>query len=90
LDFLYTGGPPQWDIDVDTDRGRLSLSKGGGEMRVDGKGVPSLHGSEYPGLYAHFAGLVRGRSIDVDVSPLQLVADAFLCGKRKEVEPFVE
>lgn len=90
LDFLYTGGPPQWDIDVDTDGGRLSLSKGGGEMRLDGKGVPSLHGSEYPGLYAHFAGLVRGRSIDVDVSPLQLVADAFLCGKRKEVEPFVE
>jgi len=90
LDFLYTGGPPQWDIDVDTDGGRLSLSKGGGEMRVEGKGVSVLHGSEYPGLYAHFAGLVRGRAIDVDVSPLQLVADAFLCGKRKEVEPFVE
>lgn len=90
LDFLHTGGPPQWDIDVDTDGGRLSLSKGGGEMRLDGKVVPSLHGGEYPGLYAHFAGIVRGRSIDVDVSPLQLVADAFLCGRRKEVEPFVE
>jgi D-galactose 1-dehydrogenase len=55
-----------------------------------GKGVPELRGSEYPDLYAHFAGIVRGRSIDVDVSPLQLVADAFLCGQRKEVEPFVE
>jgi D-galactose 1-dehydrogenase len=90
LDFLHTGGPPQWDIDVETDAGRLSLSKGGGEMRLDGKAVPELHGSEYPGLYAHFAGIVRGRSIDADVSPLQLVADAFLCGQRKEVEPFVE
>ncbi len=90
LDFLHTGGPPQWDIDVDTDAGRLSLSKGGGEMRLDGKEVPALHGGEYPGLYVHFAGLVRGRSIDVDVSPLQLVADAFLCGQREEVEPFVE
>jgi D-galactose 1-dehydrogenase len=90
LDFLYTGGPPQWDIDVDTDARRLSLSKGGGEMRLDGEAVPALRGSEYPDLYAHFAGLVRERSIDVDVSPLQLVADAFLCGQRKEVEPFVE
>jgi D-galactose 1-dehydrogenase len=90
LDFLYTGGPPQWDIDVDTDAGRLSLSKGGGEMRLDGGQVVGLSGQEYPGLYAHFAGLVRGRSSDVDVSPLQLVADAFLCGQRKEVEPFVE
>jgi D-galactose 1-dehydrogenase len=90
LDFLYTGGPPQWDIDVDTDGGRLSLSKGGGEMRLDGETVPGLRGGEYPGLYAHFAALVRGRSIDVDVSPLQLVADAFLCGQRKEVAPFVE
>jgi D-galactose 1-dehydrogenase len=90
LDFLHTGGPPQWDIDVDTDGGRLSLSKGGGEMRLDGKAVPELRGSEYPDLYAHFAGIVRGRSIDVDVSPMQLVADAFLCGQRKEVAPFVE
>jgi D-galactose 1-dehydrogenase len=90
LDFLHTGGPPQWDIDVDTDARRLSLSKGGGELRLDGEAVPALRGSEYPDLYAHFAGVVRGRSIDVDVSPLQLVADAFLCGQRKEVEPFVE
>jgi D-galactose 1-dehydrogenase len=90
LDFLHTGGPPQWDIDVDTDAGGLSLSRGGGEMRLDGKAVPGLRGSEYPDLYAHFADLVRGRSIDVDVSPLQLVADAFLCGRRNEVEPFVE
>jgi D-galactose 1-dehydrogenase len=90
LDFLYTGGPPQWDIDVDTDARRLSLSKGGGELRLDGEVVPALRGSEYPDLYAHFAGVVRSRSIDVDVRPLQLVADAFLCGQRKEVAPFVE
>jgi len=48
LDFLHTDGPPQWDIDVDTDARRLGLSKGGGEMRLDGKAVPALHGSEYP------------------------------------------
>ena len=30
-----------------------------------------------------------GRS-DVDYAPLQLVADAFLCGRRVEVDPFIE
>jgi D-galactose 1-dehydrogenase len=89
LDFLH-GGAPQWDIDVETDSGRLSLSKGGGEMRVDDEPLLPLQGKEYPDLYARFADLVRGRIVDVDVSPLQLVADAFLCGQRTEVEPFVE
>jgi D-galactose 1-dehydrogenase len=89
LDFLHSG-PPRWDIEVDTDAGRLSLSKGGGELRLNDTPVPGLSGDEYPALYRHFAALVRGRSIDVDVSPLQLVADAFLCGQRLEVEPFVQ
>ena len=77
-------------MDVDTDAGRLSLSKGGSEMRLDDKPVSVPPGMEYPGLYAHFAGLVRSRSSDVDFAPLQLVADAFLCGRRVEVDPFVE
>jgi D-galactose 1-dehydrogenase len=89
LDFLHPG-PPCWDMDVDTDAGRLSLSKGGGEMRLDDKPVSVPPAMEYPGLYAHFAGLVRGRCSDVDLAPLQLVADAFLCGQRVEVDPFVE
>ena len=90
LDFLHAG-PPQWDIDVETDAGRLSLSKGGAEMAVDGKRVaPELQGREYPDLYRHFAAVVRGHSVDVDVRPLQLVADAFLSGHRVEVDPFVD
>ena len=89
LDFLHPG-PPRWDIDVDTDAGRLSLSKGGGELALEGKRVPELQGREYPELYRHFAALVRGHCVDVDVRPLQLVADAFLSGQRVEVEPFVE
>lgn len=89
LDFLHPG-PPRWDIDVVTDSGRLSLSKGGGEMQVDGAPVPLAPGGEYPRLYAHFADLVRRKTNDVDVAPLQLVADAFLCGERVEVAPFHE
>jgi L-arabinose 1- dehydrogenase len=66
------------------------LSKGGNEMRVDGEPVPLPPGGEYPRLYAHFADLVQRKASDVDVAPLQLVADAFLGGQRVEVAPFTE
>jgi D-galactose 1-dehydrogenase len=89
LDFRQSGRQT-WDIDVDTDAGRLHLSSGGGVMTVDDTPVETTEGSEYGDLYAHFATLVRGRAIDVDCAPLQLVADAFLCGRRIEVEPFIE
>jgi D-galactose 1-dehydrogenase len=89
MDFRQTGRQT-WDIEVDTDAGRLRLSSGGGELTVDDKPVETPECSEYGSLYAHFAGLVRGCAIDVDCAPLQLVADAFLCGRRVEVEPFIE
>jgi Oxidoreductase family, NAD-binding Rossmann fold len=38
----------------------------------------------------HFSKLVQGRRIDVDTAPLQLVADAFLCGRHVPVDPFLE
>ncbi len=89
LDFLHPG-TPNWDIAVDTDGGRLSLSTGGAIMKLDDRAVSTAPSEEYPSLYAHFAQLVRARAIDVDVAPLQLVADAFLCGRRVQVEAFVE
>jgi D-galactose 1-dehydrogenase len=89
LDFLQTG-IQTWDILVDTDAGQLRLSMGGKMMAVDGRPVDIARTSEYANLYAHFEDLVRGRRIDVDLAPLQLVADAFLCGRRLEVDPFVE
>jgi D-galactose 1-dehydrogenase len=88
LDWRQTG-PQSWDITVETDAGMLSLAKGGavltlpdGEQRSDDR--------EYPGLYAHFATLVRARTSDVDTDPMRLVADAFLRGIRATVEPFLE
>jgi hypothetical protein len=63
---------------------------GGTQMFVKGKAVEIAPGEEYPNLYAHFANLVQQHRSDVDVAPLQLVADAFLCGRRLEVAPFVE
>jgi D-galactose 1-dehydrogenase len=89
LDFLQTGRQT-WDIDVQTDAGHLTLSTGGTVMTVDGNPVEMGQTTEYANLYAHFAQLVRERRSDVDLAPLQLVADAFLCGQRTEVEPFIE
>ena len=87
LDFLQVG-PQTWNIDVETESGRLSISMGGGVMTVDGEPVATKRTAEYANLYAHFAELVRRGSIDVDIAPLQLVADAFLCGGRIDVGPF--
>jgi D-galactose 1-dehydrogenase len=89
LDFLQTG-LQTWDIKVETDSGRLTLSLGGTQMAVDGEPANIAAGEEYPNLYAHFADLVQERRIDADVAPLQLVADAFLSGRRVEAAPFVE
>lgn len=89
LDFLHTG-TPSWDIHVQAQAARLTLSMGGSVMTVDDRPVETPESMEYPSLYAHFAQLVRNAAIDVDLAPLQLVADCFLCGRRVEVEPFLE
>lgn len=89
LDFLQTG-PQTWDIEVTTTDGRLTLSKGGSVLRIDDEAPVELPDREYPNLYARFAALVRDRRIDVDVVPFRLVADAFMCGRRVVVAPFVE
>lgn len=87
FDFRQTG-PQTWDIHVDTDAGRLTLSKGGSELYIDGERQPTGDEQEYPGLYARFAELVAGGESDVDVAPLRHVADAFLLGRRESVEAF--
>ncbi|MDB5445524.1 MAG: L-arabinose 1-dehydrogenase, partial [Phenylobacterium sp.] len=87
FDWRQTG-PQTWDIRVDTDDGRLVLSKGGSELFLDGAPQSLPPEAEYRGLYDRFASLIaQGRS-DVDVTPLSHVADAFLRGEHRFVEPF--
>ncbi len=85
-------GPQRWDIDVDTDAGRLALSKGGAGLAVEGRILVDEDeiSAEYPNLYARFAELVRSGTSDVDLQPFRLVADAFMLGRRTVVEPFNE
>lgn len=86
FDFRQTG-QQSWDINVATDAGTLHLANGGADL-----GLPSGHqhfeDREYAGLYAHFACLIDAGASDLDVTPLQLVADAFLLGSRTSVAPF--
>ncbi|MDD1519091.1 MULTISPECIES: Gfo/Idh/MocA family protein [Bradyrhizobium] len=89
FDFRQTG-PQSWDILVETDQGRLTLSSGGARMAVDGKVLAEGPDQEYRGLYRRFVELAAAGASDVDLTPLRLVADAFLLGKRTIVEPFVD
>jgi D-galactose 1-dehydrogenase len=81
-------GPQSWDIDIDTDGGRLSLSMGASLMAVDGKPVDVGDEPEYRRLYRRFAELLATRQSDIDLTPFHHVADAFLIGRRKVVAPF--
>ena len=89
LDFLHAG-TPTWTIWVDTDAGELRLENGGAVLRVDGHPAIQSSDVEYGKLYARFAQLIGQRRIDVDLAPFNLVADAFLQGRRIQVEPFLE
>lgn len=89
LDWLQTG-PQTWDIAVETDDGRLVLSEGGATLVVDGGEPIREPEREYPRLYRRFAELVKNRESDVDASPLRIVADAFLMGRREVAEPFFD
>ena len=90
LDFRQEG-PQSWDIEVETDAGTLTLSKGGAVLSITGAERPApsddLHG-EYPGLYRRFAAIIRAAVSDVDVGPLRLVADTFLRAHINKVEDF--
>ena len=88
-------GDQFWNIAIKTDQGSLVLSEGGAKLSIDGADQEAasdgdaLQG-EYPRLYARMAALVRSGGVDMDLSPMAHVADAFLLGRRITVEPFVE
>lgn len=87
LDFRQAG-KPSWDMDISTRSGRARLAECGAVLVVEGEAPVHASNEEYRQLYQHFAELVAERRIDVDVEPLRLVADAFMCSRRKSVAPF--
>eukprot|EP01037_Dinobryon_pediforme_P021135 gene21135-21925_t len=90
FDFLQTG-PQTWNIDIETgDGATLTLSFGGTRLEINGAEVVAEKMAEYEAIYARFATLLDSRTSLVDETPLRLVADAFLVGRRIEVAPFIE
>jgi len=87
FDFLQTG-PQTWDIEIDTDAGTLRLGMGGSILQLPGEDEQKAPDREYPRLYARFAELVAAGESDVDVRPLQIVADAFMMAERRVTAPF--
>jgi D-galactose 1-dehydrogenase len=86
FDFRQTGEPSR-TIRFETDRGPLTLS--GGARLTDGDRVlVDAKNEEYPLLYRRFVDLAAHGHSDVDLAPLQLVADCFLLGRWREVEAF--
>ena len=89
FDWRQTG-PQTWDIRVETDAGRLTLSSGGSRLVHDDRTLVDENQAEYRGIYRRFVELITSRVSDVDLSPLLNVADAFMLGRRRDVEPFIE
>ncbi len=89
-DFLQTG-IQTWSIYAEAQSGeRMALHLGGTELEIDGKTVMKEKEAEYSGLYAHFLDLVRSKTSDADFSPLRIVSDAMLLGKRINAPEYVE
>ncbi|HEX2556147.1 MAG TPA: Gfo/Idh/MocA family oxidoreductase [Microvirga sp.] len=88
FDWRQTG-PQSWDIAVETEAGlSLALRHGGRRLEIDGRLVAEEPSQEYQGIYARFAELLDSGRSDVDPAPFRLVADAFMLGRRVEVEAF--
>ena len=87
FDFRQTG-PQNWDIEIETDGGPVSFTHGGRKLRVGDRQHVDAAKAEYLALYRRFRELAASGECDVDLAPLQLVADAFLLGRRRTVEPF--
>lgn len=83
-------GPQTWDVSVETDAGRLTLSSGGSRLVHDGRTLIDEQPAEYHGIYRHFVGLIADGESNVDLSPLVHVADAFMLGRRRQAELFIE
>jgi D-galactose 1-dehydrogenase len=88
FDWRQTG-PQSWNIDIETEEGRkLALRDGGSKLAVDGQAKVERPMQEYERIYERFAELLERGESDLDPAPLQLVADAFLVGRRVETDAF--
>jgi D-galactose 1-dehydrogenase len=87
FDFRQTG-LQNWDISIQSTAETLVLSHGGNQIAIDGIAQPIGPEAEYPGMYRRFVDLIRSGRSEVDLEPLQIVADAFLRGRSRSTDAF--
>jgi D-galactose 1-dehydrogenase len=87
FDWRQTG-KQSWDIEAETEAGKMRLADGGARLFIDGTLSFEAPEQEYPSLYRRFAEIVRAGVSDADIAPLTHVADAFMLGRRKIVQAF--
>ena len=88
FDWRQSGGEV-WEIEIGTQSGlAFKLAGGGRQLLSDGSVLVDRNPAEYEGIYRHFDALLREGRSHVDAAPFRLVADAFLLGRRVEVEAF--
>ncbi|MGL4490865.1 MAG: Gfo/Idh/MocA family protein [Rhizobiaceae bacterium] len=88
FDWRQTG-EQSWNIDVDTADMKLKLTHGGTKLYVNGALKAEEPSEEYEEIYARFANLVKFGTSEMDGSPLEIVADCMMLGRRKDTENFV-
>jgi len=71
-----------------TDGGPLKFSAGGARLIAGSEVLVDAPEAEYRGLYRRFVELTATGISDVDLTPLRLVADALMLGRRRIAEPF--
>ncbi len=82
-------GDEKWHIEIETKGGhKLRLFRGGASLSVDGHVTVEQPSEEYERIYERFAELLDRRESDYDTSPLQLVGDAMMVGRRLTTDPF--
>ncbi len=83
LDFRHKGRETWSIVWTLADGARLALEQGGATLTLDGSVVAAGVDEEYRGVYGRFRELIEAGRSDVEIRPLQLVADAFLVGRRE-------
>jgi predicted dehydrogenase len=87
FDWRQTG-PQIWRIVCVAENDSFTYTQGGDDAAHTQAGQASALSEEYRAMYQRFVALVRARQSDVDVGPLQLVADSFMRGRLITTDPF--
>jgi D-galactose 1-dehydrogenase len=87
FDWRQTG-PQIWQIVFEAGTERHIFAQGGDDAASTASGAESSLTQEYRAMYRRFVQLVRAGASEVDVAPLQLVADACLRGTFHIADPF--